>query len=598
MAIARSTISIWGDKFEGFLPQSDLTFAAARADENTLVVDSTKRFQPIAGFGANLTDTDLYNLERLSPAKQEEALKALFDSEEGAGWSFMRVAFGSTDWERNLDFYTYDDMPEGEKDWELEHFSIQRDIDRGYFDLIKRIKKIRPDLMLLASVWGLPPWMKENDSIMYGRFDPACAKVYARYLRMAVQAWQEQGVELFAVTPQNESLTADDRATPATRFTWQLQRDVLLHMREEFDAHGLTTQIWCFDHNFDMLKYFVEPLLDDPQARKAIDAVAVHHYGGSPVEMARMIEKYPEKPFYLTERTIHRLREMGDLVEQLRNGARSFIHWVFVTDEYGGPHQYRGVPFIYGEEHKASHIREATLIVPLENPDAWSCNVSWGLFGQFSRYLRRGMERVDCTYGHREWVSAVAFRDGADGEIAMVVVNETDEVQSFNIQFGGQAVSAELPPLSVGTWCFTPDDAMKDEHFAVADAPAKVIPVAPTWDLQPTDIWFDEPCESGREIRLRARVRNVGDAPTPKDATIFVQFSLDGDEQIARAYRDCPVLQPGDEVELISNVPYQRKYTWTSEPGTHLIMGVVRMGNAFAEVNVHNNRIGKDFTFR
>ena len=54
----------------------------------------------------------------MRPGTRRAVLKALFDPKDGAGWSFLRLPLGSSDWERNRDFYTYDDMPAGEKDWD------------------------------------------------------------------------------------------------------------------------------------------------------------------------------------------------------------------------------------------------------------------------------------------------------------------------------------------------------------------------------------------------------------------------------------------------------------------------------------------------
>ena len=45
----------------------------------------------------------------------------LFDPSEGIGLSVLRQPMGASDYAR--DFYSYNDMPEGETDVELEQFS-------------------------------------------------------------------------------------------------------------------------------------------------------------------------------------------------------------------------------------------------------------------------------------------------------------------------------------------------------------------------------------------------------------------------------------------------------------------------------------------
>ncbi len=565
---------------------------AAPADERTVVLDPRRAYQPLLGFGGTWTDTDVYNLLRMPPEAQRDVLAALLDPVKGAGWNFMRLPFGSTDWESTCDFYTYDDMPFGEKDWALERFSVERDIRRGLFDLARRCLEINPDVVFLGSVWGVPGWMKENDSIMFGRFDPACAEVYARYLRMTVEAFEREGVRLFAVTPQNESLTSDDRATPACRFTWRMQKDVVRALRREFREHGIATQIWVYDHNFDMARSFVEPMLADPEARAALDAVAFHDYGGSPREMGRLSEMYPDVPFYMTERLVASPAEIGNVVEEFRNGARSYIQWTTIANEFGGPHQYLGRththPAVRTAEEPPATCRAAICSL-MDRPERWTRTRGYYLYGQITKYLRRGMVRIDSTEGDPSWVTSAAFRDSATGLLACLLVNRTDSPQCLRLRCAGSEAPLELPPQCVAT-CLL--DGADGAPFAVADAPALVVPEEPAYDLEPQEILFGGELREGGEILLSCRVKNVGDAPTEPGATLSVQFSLDGDCGIARALVCVPALEPGAETVATANVPYGRKRTWTAEAGWHTIFAYVSLGNCAPERHVDNNRLG------
>lgn len=564
---------------------------ASAADTHTLVIDPRTTYQPLLGFGGTWTDTDVYNLLRMSPQVQEEVLTALLDPQKGAGWNFMRLPFGSTDWESTSDFYTYDDMPFGEKDWDLAHFSIQRDIDRGLFDLARRCLRINPDVVFLGSVWGVPGWMKENDSIMFGRFDPACTQVYARYLRMTIQAYAAEGIKLLAITPQNESLTSDDRATPACRFTWRLQKDVIIALRKELDEHGIDTQIWVYDHNFDMARQFVEPMLADPEARAALDAVAFHDYGGSPAEMGRLAQMYPEVPFYMTERHIGSVPEMDHLVQQLRNDARSYLQWTTMTDELNGPHQFLGKALPWRKEmgYAPDMGRKTFIFNLLDAPDRWFKSPSYYIYGQFTKYLHRGMVRVDSTAGDASWVTNAAFIDPTTGDIACVLVNQTASAQPLTLRIGSYEAPMTLPAMSVAT-CQT--TVLQGDAFAVADAPVLSVTPTPAFDLEPQAITWEGTLAAGNELLLSCRVKNIGNLPTRKDATLMVQFSLDGDCNIARGTICAPSLAPGEDITVTANVPYGKKRTWTAEGGWHNIFAFVSIGNCFPEANLDNNRTG------
>lgn len=560
----------------------------------TIAIDPSRTGQTILGLGGIWTDTDAHMIWSMSPTKQEEALRALFDRQSGAGWSFLRLPFGSTDWETTTDYYTYDDVPRGESDWELEHFSIQKDIDRGLFQLARRCKEINPEVQFLGSVWGVPAWMKENRSIMFGRFNPACTEVYARYLRKTIEAYREQGVELYAVTLQNESLTSDDRATPACRFTWRMQADVLLALKKELHRAGLSTKVWVYDHNFDMSHCFVEPMLADNRIRQAIDGVAFHDYGGSPTVMEQLHRTYPEIPFYMTERTIHTVPEMDHLLQQLRCGACSYIQWSTLSDEYGGPHQFLGQPFRYDHPRRAEEL--GILYHLKEEPDRWFYTPGYGLYGQFTKFLRPGMVRVESTAGHKQWVTSVAFRDPGDGHIALFLVNQTDTAQPVTLLCGSQQMDFLVPALSVTTAVFQPDLAPLPANLKGAFS-SPVFEEAPHWDIRPADILLDGEALEGSPILPGCRVENCGTLPTPPNASLFVQFFLDGDCKIARAICACPPLQPGESVTVWANVPYGNDICWKAEGGYHTLLAYAELGGCEPETDTTNNRLGTEFYF-
>ena len=569
---------------------------ATGKNNHTIVIDPTVTDQPMLGMGANLTDTDVYNILRMSREKQDEVLNALFHPDKGAGWNFLRLPFGSTDWERTCEYYTYDDMSPGEKDPELKYFSVQRDIDRGFFELCRRIKEINPDMLFMGSVWGVPGWMKTNDSIMFGRFNPNYTDVYARYLRMAVQAFNEQGIELMAITTQNETLTGDDRATPACRFNWRMQKDVLLALRKEFDEYGISTEIWAYDHNFNIAHAFVDPLLEDKEAYAVIDAVAFHDYDGCPTVMGKLKEKYPDMPFYMTERFMGTVDIMDNYVQQLRNGARSYLQWTIIYDEYGGPHQFLGRPFIYNKPIDPK--RQTFIYNQLNQPDKWFKTPAYGMYAQFTKYIKRDMKRVDSTGGNKDWLTSVAFTDD-NGEIALVSVNQTDEEQHFTLRIGGAEADLTQPANSVATYQILQSDLCLSESCSVDSFPQEVITAPDAFDLEPIEILLDGELSTGNEIKLSCRVLNSGSLPTPHNATLMVEFSIDGvDEYIGRSTTCIPPIKPNDSIVVECNVPIRGKRTWTAEQGYHTLFAQVTIGNTFPEQNRTNNTLGCEVFIR
>lgn len=565
------------------------------ADENTFSINPTLKGKPILGFGGNLTDTDVYNLMRMSDGARKAALKKLFDPVEGAGWNFLRLPLGSSDWERNFDFYTYDDMPEGEKDWNLTHFSVRKDEERGYFTLLKQILKDYPDVVFVASVWAIPGWMKSTDNILGGIFLPEYTDVYAKYLRKAVQEFENRGIPIYSITIQNEPKSSDFpnscRQSPATRFTWRLEKDVLIALRREFNEYGIQTKIWAYDHNYDMVNIFVDPLLKDADARAAIDGVAFHPYRGDPKVLEKYVREYPDVPLFSIEKTVSTPDGMDELLRQLRFGAQSYLLWSFVQDNYGGPHQLIGTPFKYLRD-----TRQGIIYSMVDNADDVRISASYGLFGAFSKFIRRGMRLADSKYGHAKWLTQVAFSDD-EGNITSVIVNQTGNTQNCAIRVGSREQTVTVPAMAVCACVIGTEEYDKDEELS-ANAPEKQVYEAPVFDMEPVRLFFDEPAVSGSEIRFKVELKNVGNAETPENMTAAVDLLLDGDFRIGRAYATIKPLKPGENVILSANTPLPDvsgtgvKTTWTAVKGTHDFMALLNVGNCYPpEKNEYNNRL-------
>jgi hypothetical protein len=121
-------------------PKPSLHFEARRGGgEPAFRINDGITYQTIAGFGASFLEAGMICLNSLEPDQQEAVLRALFDPEDGAGFSAMKTVIAATDGMPAGPFYTYDDTP---GDVEMKHFSIQRDLDpNGLITYIKRARK-------------------------------------------------------------------------------------------------------------------------------------------------------------------------------------------------------------------------------------------------------------------------------------------------------------------------------------------------------------------------------------------------------------------------------------------------------------------------
>ena len=136
-------------------------------------------------------------------------------------FNVCRTCTGSSDYSRSV--YSFDESDE--PDPELKKFSI--DHDKAYIiPILKEARKLKPDLFLFSSPWSPPAWMKFNKSMLGGTIRKSTLEPYSRYIKMFLDAYQAEGVEINAVTIQNETDTTVDGRYPAC--LWAQEDEILL----------------------------------------------------------------------------------------------------------------------------------------------------------------------------------------------------------------------------------------------------------------------------------------------------------------------------------------------------------------------------------
>lgn len=411
-----------------------------------ITVDETTKYQQMIGFGGAFTDASTYLIEtKLPPSRRDSLMRELFSRGSGGlGLSFMRIPMGASDF--SFSWYTYDDMPDGETDPTLAHFSIA--MDQAYkLPIIKQALSINPQLTLLANPWSPPAWMKTSDSLVQGTLNPSAYTSFANYFVKFIRAYEAQGVPISAITLQNEPhSTADNLPTmvldPPTRALL-----VGHYVGPLFARSGLTTAIWEYDHNW----YFpTQPLsvLDDDVAAKYIQAVAWHCYAGNPSAQSTVHWAYPAKDTYVSECSGGDF--VGDysanlnfFVGQLvigatQNWARGVALWNLALDENDGP-RTEGCDNCHG------------LVTIDDNTGAITRNPEYYALAQVSTFVRPGAYRIASTWSIGS-LTSVAFQNTDDQSIVALVLNSAAQSSRFTLQWRQQSLQYTLPPVSVVTF--------------------------------------------------------------------------------------------------------------------------------------------------
>ncbi len=401
-----------------------------------ILVDLTKKRQSLLGLGASFDHATCENLFKLTPEKRADVLEKLFGREAGIGMNLMRVCIGTSDFVRE-EYYTYDDLAEGETDPELAKFSIDK--DRAYvLPIIKLAQQKNPNLLLFASPWSPPAWMKTSSKLGTGRVMPKFYPAFAEYLLKFIQAYEAEGLPIYAITVQNEPQHQDARY-PTTLWSATEQRDFIRdHLGPLFERQNIRTKIWCWDHNWNQID-FPRTILADAQAARYVDGTGFHHYEGNVEAQSILAREFPDKHIYFTEGSVFRTRGALRLIDILRHGSRSYNAWVVMLDEHRKP-------------NRGPHSASATCVELLDDRTV-RYNYDYYMQGQFMKYIQRDAVRLETPQLELHGFGHVAFIN-PNGQVVLVAANARRDPQTFAIQCGNWMFEADLPAESVATYLY------------------------------------------------------------------------------------------------------------------------------------------------
>jgi len=427
-------------------PQSLVSFAdGAAGGEHTVIVDETQKYQQIEGFGAAFTDSSAYLLNEIAtPTARADAMNNLFTrAGTGIGLTFMRTPMGASDLARYD--YSYDDMPTGQTDAALVHFSIAHD-QPDIIPIIQQAKQLSPKMKLMASPWSPPGWMKTSGSMIGGSLSPTAYTSFANYFVRYIQAYSAAGVTVDYISLQNEPLNVPtdypgmsmDAATQTT-----VLRDYVLPALQN---NGLTTKVLIYDHNWDNTAYPTTVLADSVIANSSLVAgSAWHWYAGPSGAMITLQNAYPAVGNYVTEASggtwisdeVKQDFEM--ILHSLRSSAKSYVKWGLALDQNRGP-----------------HTGGCGTCTPLVTVNTLNGSVAYPIdfytLGHFSKYILPGATRVYSS--NATGIISAAFVN-PDGTKVVVAYNEDPAANAFQVQWGTQAFTYTLPSLSGATFTWS-----------------------------------------------------------------------------------------------------------------------------------------------
>ncbi len=418
-----------------------LAFGNSVNNYPSIEIDGSKTFQSIDGFGFTLTGGSAKVINSLSAGKKQELLQDLFGVQENSiSISYLRISIGASDLSESV--FSYNDLPEGHSDEALSQFSLAPD-KTDLIPLLKEILSIQPTLKIMGSPWSPPVWMKDNNSSVGGSLQPKYYGVYAQYFVRYIQEMKAEGIEIDAITPQNEPLHPGNN--PSLSMSASQQTDFIKnHLGPAFQAANLETRIIIYDHNCDKPEYPIS-VLNDAGAKAFISGSAFHLYAGDISALSAVHNAHPDRDVYFTEQyTPSDGSFQGDLkwhlknvlIGSMRNWSKTALEWNLANNASFGPHTPGGCTTCKGA-------------ITINGSSSFAKNVGYYIIGHASKFVPTGSTRIESTLTGN--LFNVAFSTPA-GKRVLLVENDGNSLEIFNIKYNGKWVTTSLDAGSVGSY--------------------------------------------------------------------------------------------------------------------------------------------------
>jgi glucosylceramidase len=412
--------------------------------KNTLSIDTVYfndqiQFQKIEGFGYTLTGGSAYLLHQMPLQNRAVILKELFgQGPNDLNINYLRISMGASDLDATV--FSYDDLNEGEVDPDLKKMSIAKD-QEFLIPILKEIQSIQPNLKLIASPWSPPVWMKDNGKSKGGHLLTKYYETYAQYFVRYIQLMRAEGLQINAVTIQNEPEHGGNN--PSMLMTAVEQNAFIKnHLGPAFKKQSIQTEIVIWDHNADNPNYPIQ-ILNDSLTKSFISASAFHLYLGHESALSKLHQAHPDKKIYFTEQwTGAKGNFAGDFIWHMQhivigtmsNWSSMVLEWNLANDPTYGPHTPGGCTECLG----ALTITGSDL----------KRNVSYYIIGQVAPFIPAGSARIQTTSSNTQ-IQSIGFKR-PDGKKVLVALN-TGKEAVFTINFEQKKYNFTLPEKSAST---------------------------------------------------------------------------------------------------------------------------------------------------
>ncbi len=439
-------------------------------------------------FGTCFNEMDWYALQLLPQEEQERFFYNFFDPKGDLRFTMGRIPMGASDYAAQENFYTElyhernegigiwdawyspDEMPKGEQDLTMEHFTLERD-RKAIIPFIKKAMERNPDMNFWCSPWSPPQWMKKSEhysnragygnglDVTYPRYttqfkmeDPIL-KAHAMYFSRFITEYGKEGIPITGCCYQNEAYTVNfyPNTSWSAEDAGRFNADYLIPY---LNKHNPGVKVWLGTLNTADVNN-IETILNTVstaegfEGKRLSDMVAGAAFQWEGRDAIGIIRKdYPELEMIQSESEcgggtfdwgagVHTF----ELIHHyLNNGCVDYTNWNSILGGNG-----RG-PFMNWWQNALVHINER---LPRANGTCTAYYTpEYYAYKHYSHFLCQGTKILNKSVSKD--LLLVAQRP--DGLYVAVVGNEGSQERSLKLDIDGNCINVNVPAHSMNTF--------------------------------------------------------------------------------------------------------------------------------------------------
>lgn len=439
-------------------------------------------------FGTCFNELDWYALQLLPQEEQDKFFHNVFDPKGDLRFTIGRIPMGASDYAAQENFYTElyhernegigiwdawyspDEMPKGEQDLNMEHFTLERD-RKAVIPFIKRAMQENPEMTFWCSPWSPPMWMKKSEhysnragygnglDVTYPRYttqfkmeDPIL-KAHAMYFSRFITEYGKEGIPITGCCYQNEAYTVNyyPNTSWSAEDAGRFNADYLIPYLNE---HNPGVKVWLGTLNTADINN-IETILNTVstaegyQGKRLSEMVAGAGFQWEGRDAIATIRKdYPGLEMIQTESEcgggtfdwaagVHTF----ELIHHyLKNGCVDYTNWNSILGGNG-----RG-PFMNWWQNALVHINER---LPRANGTCTAYYTpEYYAYKHYSHFICQGTKILNKPVDKE--LLLVAQRP--DGLYVAVVGNEAAQERSLKLDIDGHCINVNVPAHSMNTF--------------------------------------------------------------------------------------------------------------------------------------------------